>query len=241
MFDKKIDSDVFRTQQRPLANGELSIKNAIYLIIILSFLALFCALNLNLYAFLLSFIALGLMIIYPLSKRFFPCPQLILGAAFNWGIIMAYAQVQNKIPLEAWVLYIIAMCWTIAYDTIYALSDLFDDMRLNINSSAKLFGQNIIPCIAVFEFIMIIGLIIIGFKHNCSAPYGFILFSCSLLMATQLYFLSKYLKEHKYNKDSCISRITYQKRVEYFINEFKKHHWVGLRIFVAIFVLKFHS
>lgn len=240
LFDKNIDANVFRTKNRPLASGEIKTKKAIFLIIILCFLDLFCALNLDLYAFLLSFVALALMIFYPLSKRFFPCPQLILGSAFNWGIIMAYAQVQNQVPLDAWILYFIATCWTISYDTIYALSDLFDDVRLKINSSARLFGNNLIICVAFFEFLMLLGLLVLGFQHGGSLAYGIILFACGLWMMMQLYFLNLYIQKNISHDQAYISNITYKNRVKYFISEFQKHHWIGLSIFLAFCILKFY-
>tara|TARA_A100001015_G_C14953428_1_gene697729 strand:+ start:458 stop:1333 length:876 start_codon:yes stop_codon:yes gene_type:complete len=239
LLDRKIDSNVFRTKNRPLANGEIKAKHAIFLIIILCFLDLIIALNLNLYAFLLSFVALALMIFYPFSKRFFPCPQLILGSAFNWGIIMAYAQTQNTIPLEAWHIYFIATCWTISYDTIYALSDIFDDIRLKINSSARLFGNNLIGIIAFFEALMLLGLLIIGFKHGGSLAYGVLLFACGAWMMQQLYFLNIYIKKNVCHEQSYISNISYQNRVKFFITEFQKHHWVGFCVFIAFCILKF--
>ena len=219
LFDHKIDKEVFRTKLRPLAAGVLSRKNALVLITILCFLDLFCALMLNPYAFKLSFIALGLMCFYPLSKRFFPCPQLVLGAAFNWGIIMAYACLQNKIPLIAWVLYLVAMFWTISYDTIYAMADIVDDKRLKIKSSALLFGENALSWIVFFEALMILGLIYTGYTLKAQFIYYIIVGFCIVLLVSQFIVLKKYIKEHPINlKDGfvCMSEDTAQKEPTFY-------------------------
>jgi 4-hydroxybenzoate polyprenyltransferase len=236
LFDHKIDKQVFRTKMRPLASGVLSIKSAFALIIILCFLDLICALMLNSYAFKLSFVALGLMCFYPLSKRFFPCPQLILGAAFNWGIIMAYASLQNSLPLNAWILYFVAMCWTISYDTIYAMADIVDDKRLKVKSSALLFGDNVLGWISFFETLMLLGLVFIGFRINAQVEYYVILSLCAILFISQFIVLKRFLKEQPVNLGEgfiCMSEDTRKNRTQFFIKAFSQHHWVGMLIFLA--------
>lgn len=236
LLDYKIDKQVFRTRMRPLASGVLSRKNALGLIIILCILDLTCALMLNSYAFKLSFVALGLMCFYPFSKRFFPCPQLILGAAFNWGIIMAYASLQNSLPLNAWVLYLISMCWTISYDTIYALADILDDKKLKIKSSALLFGDNVLGWISFFEVLMLAGLVIIGFRINAQIMYYVILGLCAMIFIFQFIVLKRFLKEQPLNLGEefiCMSDDTRKNRIHFFIKSFSQHHWVGMLIFFA--------
>ena len=234
LCDYKFDKLVLRTADRPLASGKLKPKHALGLIIILCVLDLGCALALPDLAFKLSFIALALMSLYPLAKRYIFCPQLILGAAFNWGIIMAYAANLNHIPVQGWYLYGLSICWVIAYDSIYALADLEYDKKIKLKSSAILFGKNIIFWLALFELIFCIGLLGLGI-HNLY--YVILIVLCYFIMLLQLFDLSKVIRSFDVeNKD-----LAYKKwHIDFFINNFCTHHWIGLIIFIAIFCLKFN-
>lgn len=176
--DVDFDKHVARTNTRPLTSGQLSIKNAIWLCISLTLVAFICVLFLNLYTILLSFVALFLAILYPFCKRFFAIPQLILGLAFNFGIFMAFSAIQNQIPVEAWIFYIATICWTIAYDTIYALADREFDLEIGIKSSAVLFGNKVFRYILLFNFLSLLLLIILGIYCDFNS---FFLFRCCYL------------------------------------------------------------
>ncbi len=140
-FDRDFDHLVERTKNRPFARNAVTGKEALLLTAALCLLAAFCLIPMNNLTKWLSLPALFLAITYPKAKRFFPIPQLHLGLAFSFGIPMAFAAESNSVPLLAWIIYIANIFWTLAYDTIYAMSDKEDDIRLNIQSSAKTFGR----------------------------------------------------------------------------------------------------
>lgn len=140
--DREIDDKVERTKMRPAAQGLVSKREVVRLTLGLSFLALLCLIPFGWKTWVMAIPAVCLaLIIYPLSKRWFPIPQLILGLAFSFGIPMAFMAVQNEIPPLAWWLFAANVCWTLAYDTIYAISDKPDDLKLNIKTAAITFGK----------------------------------------------------------------------------------------------------
>ena len=138
--DRDIDPLVKRTAKRPLAARLISPKEALVLAGVLALLAFCFVLFLNKLTIALSFVALFLAATYPFTKRFFPLPQAYLGIAFGFSIPMAFAAYQNTVPLLAWVVLAANIFWAIAYDTEYAMVDRDDDMKLNLKSSALLFG-----------------------------------------------------------------------------------------------------
>jgi 4-hydroxybenzoate polyprenyltransferase len=139
--DSPFDGHVERTKNRPIVNGEVSAKEALYLASSLSLSAFILVCFLNKMTILLSIAALFLAITYPLTKRFLAIPQAYLGLSFGFGIPMAFAAVNNAIPDIAWWLLLANMFWAIAYDTEYAMVDRDDDIKIGIKSSALFFGQ----------------------------------------------------------------------------------------------------
>lgn len=140
-FDREFDRHVERTRERPLAAGEIRPAEALVLAALLAAAAFALVLMLSRLALLLSFVALGIAITYPLGKRFFALPQLYLGIAFGFGIPMAYAAVQNRLPAECWVLLAANVCYAFAYDTEYAMVDRDDDARIGMRTSALTLGR----------------------------------------------------------------------------------------------------
>jgi 4-hydroxybenzoate polyprenyltransferase len=140
-FDREFDRHVERTRDRPLAAGEIRPAEALALAALLASAAFALVLMLNRLALLLSFVALGIAITYPLTKRFFALPQLYLGIAFGFGIPMAYAAVQNRLPAECWVLLAANVCYAFAYDTEYAMVDREDDAKIGMRTSALTLGR----------------------------------------------------------------------------------------------------
>jgi len=140
-FDREFDRHVERTRDRPLAAGEIRPAEALALAALLASAAFALVLMLNRLALLLSFVALGIAITYPLTKRFFALPQLYLGVAFGFGIPMAYAAVQNRLPAECWVLLAANVCYAFAYDTEYAMVDREDDAKIGMRTSALTLGR----------------------------------------------------------------------------------------------------
>lgn len=212
-FDKYVE----RTNTRPLTSGKLSVKNALYLCLALTIVAFICVLFLNLYTILLSFVALFLAVLYPFCKRFFAIPQLILGLAFNFGIFMAFSAIENQIPLEAWIFYLSTICWTIAYDTIYALADRDFDLEIGIKSSAVLFGDKVFKYIFLFNFISLILLITLGIYLSFN-----IIFYVGVVISAFL-FIRNYFLYKKLGIANCIKA-------------FSDNHWIGLIIFIVVVI-----
>lgn len=139
--DRGIDLHVERTRERPLATGEITPGEALAIAGVLALAAFCLALFLNALAIGLSFIALVIAAAYPFTKRFFAMPQAVLGIAFAFGVPMAYASVQARLPLECFWLMAASFFWIVAYDTEYAMVDREDDVRIGVRSSAILFGR----------------------------------------------------------------------------------------------------
>lgn len=136
IIDRDIDKQVERTKDRAIASGRISIKYGIFVAILWSMIGLYCFLKLNTIAKLFIILGMALSVIYPYTKRFFSMPQLVLGLAFNIGIFVGYSAVYNTIVDILFPLYVIGIYLTMFYDTIYAISDIEDDKRLGINSTA---------------------------------------------------------------------------------------------------------
>jgi 4-hydroxybenzoate polyprenyltransferase len=139
--DQDFDRHVLRTKDRPITSGKISGKEALAVAVSLALAAFLLIQPLNDLTKELSFFALALAIIYPFTKRFFAIPQAVLGIAFGFGVPMGYAAVLGFIPLEAWILFISNIFWSIAYDTAYAMVDRDDDLRLGLRTSAITFGR----------------------------------------------------------------------------------------------------
>ncbi|ORM39019.1 4-hydroxybenzoate octaprenyltransferase [Francisella endosymbiont of Ornithodoros moubata] len=215
--DIDFDKHVARTNTRSLTSGQLSIKNATYLCLILTLVAFICVLFFNIFTILLSFVALFLAILYPFCKRFFALPQLVLGLAFNFGIFMSFSAIQSKIPLQAWIFYLSTICWTIAYDTIYALADREFDLEIGIKSSAILFDDKVFKYIFLFNFLSLILLIILSIYCNFNIFFYLSVVVCSL------FFIRNYFLYKKLGITNCI-------------NAFSTNHWIGLVIFLIVLV-----
>lgn len=141
LADRAYDRQVTRTRSRPLASGTIGVAEAWLVGMALVTAAAALLILLNPLTILLSPVAFLLAVVYPYSKRIVAIPQAILGAAFGWGVVMAWAAARNGLDGPVWLLYAGTVCWAVAYDTIYALQDRDDDARLGIKSSAILFGR----------------------------------------------------------------------------------------------------
>ncbi len=139
--DRDIDRYVKRTAMRPLTSGRIKAAEAIWVAVVLSAISFLLVLFLNNLTIGLSFVALFVAATYPWFKRFFALPQAYLGIAFGFGIPMAFAAVQNTLPLNAWLLLLGNVFWSLAYDTEYAMVDRDDDLKIGIRTSAITFGR----------------------------------------------------------------------------------------------------
>lgn len=169
--DRHYDGHVERTKNRPLVNGEASVKEALLLAASLSLAAFILVCFLNKTTILLSIAALFLAATYPLTKRFLAIPQAYLGIAFGFGIPMAFAAVNNTIPPIAWWLLLANVCWAIAYDTEYAMVDRDDDRKLGIRSSALFFGRYDVMAIMGCYLVMLGIFTMIGIHLNLGIFY----------------------------------------------------------------------
>ena len=169
IWDREYDKHVARTQDRPLAAGKVSVFEAVILVGILLTIAAILVLTLNLYTLCLAFAGVLGTLIYPLMKRITYYPQVILGIVFNWGILMVFSAMQNNVPALAWLLLATALLWTLAYDTLYAMADREDDLKIGVKSTAILLGEMDRPAIAIFQILFLLGLVLIGKQLQLSA------------------------------------------------------------------------
>ena len=161
--DRDIDPHVRRTRDRPIAARRVSPVEALVLFVVLLAIALFLVTFLNLLTIKLAFIGAALTVSYPFVKRVFPMPQLYLGISFGgWSVPMAFAAVTGKLPRVAWVVYIAAVIWAAIYDTIYAMIDREDDLKIGVKSSAILFADMDKALIFVMQAMMIFALVLAG-------------------------------------------------------------------------------
>jgi 4-hydroxybenzoate polyprenyltransferase len=175
LADRKVDKQVARTSNRPLAAGRLVPRQALLVALGLTIIAAILVSTLNIFTMLLSPVALLLAAIYPFSKRWIHLPQAILGIAFGWGAIMAWAASRGMIDPPAWWLFAATTCWAIAYDTIYALQDREDDRRIGVKSSALLFGEAVPAAVGIFLMGMMVCLITAGQLSGLRAGYYLVL------------------------------------------------------------------
>ena len=173
--DRDIDGAVARTNQRPFAQGLVSKSEAMLLLLILCLLAALCLLPLNRLTWLMSLPALFLAITYPFTKRFFPLPQFYLGLAFSFGIPMAFAAVTESVPPLAWLIFAANVLWTLAYDTIYAMADKEDDLKIGIKTSAITFGRHDVEAVMLCHFWFTVLMVVLGVQIGASWPYWLVL------------------------------------------------------------------
>ena len=164
ILDKEFDAKVFRTKNRPIASGKVSITVAILYSLLLCFLALIVLLNFNYFTIILALGSMPLAFTYPLMKRFTYWPQLFLGITFNYGLILGWTAIHSEINLLPVLFYFGAIFWTLGYDTIYGYQDLKDDEIIGLKSTSIKFKNNpikfLIICYTVFLFtILMIGLL----------------------------------------------------------------------------------
>ncbi|WP_413490019.1 4-hydroxybenzoate octaprenyltransferase [Shewanella baltica] len=170
--DRDLDSFVERTRLRPLASGEISTKEALILFVILGLSAFGLVLLLNGLVVKLSVVGIILTIIYPFTKRITNMPQMFLGIVWSWSIPMAYAAQTGEVPMEAWWLFAANWCWTVAYDTMYAMVDRDDDLKVGIKSTAILFGKYDRQIIGLFQLAALACFIAAGWSADRGLLYG---------------------------------------------------------------------
>ncbi|KAB2678430.1 MULTISPECIES: 4-hydroxybenzoate octaprenyltransferase [Hyphomicrobiales] len=172
MADRNFDGHVERTRFRPLANGELSLFRALMFLAVQLALAAALLFFLAPFARLLAVGVLPLVVLYPFCKRFTHWPQAVLGAAFNWGMLVAWAQIAGHVPAGAVLMWAGAIAWQIGYDTTYGYVDVKDDRRLGLKSTAILFGAHGKPLIGLFYALTVLAWSAGGWLLGMSWPYA---------------------------------------------------------------------
>ena len=215
--DRKIDKHIVRTQQRPLATGEISSNSALVLFGLLLLIALGLVLQTNILTIKLSLIAVLLATLYPFTKRWTNLPQLVLGAAFGMSVPMAFSAQTGVVPLTAWLVFIATLVWTLIYDTFYAMADRDEDLKIGVKSTAILFAKYDQIIITLLQILLIIVLILIGNVFDLGLIYDFSLVIISFFMIYHQFLLKKRQKE------------------EYF-KAFLNNNFIGMTIFLGIFL-----
>ena len=217
IIDKDFDKFVARTQNRPLASDKLSSIEAFIVAISLIFIAFLLVLTTNTLTVQLSFVAIILAGTYPFLKRHTYLPQFFLGLTFGWSIPMAFAATTNSIPKIAWLLLIANILWAVVYDTIYAMIDREDDLKIGIKSTAILFDDADRFIIGLIQSLVLIALIVIGQQASLNTIYYFSLIIGGCLFLYQLYLIK--------NRDP-------KKCMQAFLN----NNWFGLVVFIGLFI-----
>ena len=216
-FDKKYDIRVARTKERPYASDLVSKKEVLLIFFLLAILNISLLYFLNLKTITLALVAIFLIITYPLTKRFFIAPQLFLGITFAISTLMAYTAITNMYPdFLVWVFFFATVIWVTMFDTIYAISDKVDDLKIGINSTAILFGKMDKFMIAVLQIIFYTIFVYIGYIQE----YGYSFFSF-LVLAIVVGVYNQILIKHK--------------KSESYMNAFKNNQYVGFLIFMGIY------
>ena len=150
LWDRDIDPEVERTRSRPLASRALKVQTGIGVALISFACAAILAFYLNPLSFWLCVAAVPVIICYPLAKRFFPVPQLVLSIAWGFAVLISWSAAVGKLELATWLLWGAVVVWTMGFDTVYAMSDREDDLRLGVNSSAIFFGDRVTNAVGFF-------------------------------------------------------------------------------------------
>lgn len=185
--DRHIDGEVARTRNRPLATGALTGKEALFAAAVLMLIAFGLVLLTNRLTITLSFGALALAALYPFTKRFTHWPQLFLGAAFAFAVPMAYAAQTGTVPVLGWILFLAAVLWAVAYDTLYAMTDREDDLRIGVKSTAILFAGKDILFTGIIQLTVLAIMFTVGLHKSRGDFYFTGLAAALLLVVYQLY------------------------------------------------------
>jgi 4-hydroxybenzoate polyprenyltransferase len=213
--DRDFDPHVKRTRERPLAAREIEPREALIVAAVLAAAAFGLVLMLNRMAIALSFLGLAIAAAYPFTKRFFVMPQLVLGIAFGFGIPMAYAAIQETLPVECWLLLAANVCYSFAYDTEYAMVDRDDDARLGIHTSALFLGRQDVAAVMASYAAMLALLALVGMHLGLAWPFYAGLVAAGAMMAYHWQLIRGRTRE------GCF-------------RAFRHNNWVGGAIFAGI-------
>ena len=215
--DRDFDPHVARTRDRPIAAGRVSPREALTLFAVLCLIALALVLTLNRQTILLSFAGAFLAATYPFLKRYTHLPQFYLGIAFGWGIPMAFAAQTGGVPPLAWVLFAANVCWSVAYDTAYAMVDREDDLKVGVKSTAILFGRFDRAMVFIFHIMTIVLLALAGALASLGLGYY-----AGLMAAPGFALYQQRLMRHR-DRDGCF-------------RAFLNNNWFGAAVFAGLLI-----
>ncbi len=215
--DRKIDGQISRTENRPLATGKATANEALLLFAGLGVVALILVLFLNTLTILMSVVGLFLAASYPFMKRYTYLPQIYLGMAFGWAIPMAFAAQIGHVPVVAWLLFLANVVWSTIYDTYYAMADREDDLKAGVKSTAILFGDDDLIIIGALQVVFILIMLLIGTQLTMGLSYY-----VGLVFASALFV---------YQQKTALTRQPAQ-----CLHAFLNNNWVGAVIFIGIAV-----
>ena len=215
--DRKIDAKVQRTKNRPLASGKISGEETLIIFMLLSFMAFVLVLFMNKLTIFLSIGGILLAVSYPFMKRYHYLPQVHLGAAFGWSVPMAYAAQANELTSVTWLLFFATVLWATAYDTMYAMVDRDDDIKIGVKSTAILFGGADKVIIGFIQGALILDLIFIGRQLELSGLYYLGIFIASIFAIYQQYLIK--------DRDKTLC-----------FKAFLNNNWLGLALFIGVFL-----
>jgi len=213
--DRNVDPHVKRTRSRPLAARRVGVTEALVLFVLLFAVALYLALQLNFLALELAGMGALLSVLYPFAKRYFALPQLLLALAFSWGVPMAFAALLGALPRIAWVMFVATILWVMVYDTLYALVDRDDDLKIGVNSSAIVFADLDRLIVAVLQITLLAALYLMGGSLHFGTAYT------AALIASALFFLYQQWLIRARDPQACL-------------RAFLNNQYVGLSIFIGI-------
>jgi 4-hydroxybenzoate polyprenyltransferase len=213
--DRNLDPYVKRTRARPLAARRVTPGEALLLFMLMVSIALWLVTRLDAYTIRLAVIGALLAVSYPFVKRFFPLPQLYLGLAFGWAVPMAFAAQTGSIPRVGWLLFIAAVVWAAVYDTLYAMVDREDDIKIGVKSSAILFADMDRIIVFVMQAMMLFALVLAGRSMEFGPWYY-----AGLALAALLFIYQQWLIRTR-ESDACF-------------RAFLNNHYVGMAIFIGV-------
>ena len=184
ILDKEFDKKVFRTKDRPIASGQISVKIGISYVLILCLCALLVLLNFNTITILLALGSMPLAFTYPLMKRLTYWPQLFLGITFNYGLLLGWTSVNGNLDIIPVLLYLGAIFWTLGYDTIYGFQDIKDDEIIGLKSTSIKFKREPFIFLLTCYVILFLMLVVLGILNNFNIFY----YVFSLIIGYHLFF-----------------------------------------------------
>ena len=220
ILDRKFDKKVFRTKDRPIASGKISVKLGLFYSGLLCFVAFLVLINFNSFTILIALASMPLAFSYPLMKRYTYWPQLFLGITFNYGLILGWTSINNEINFIPLIFYFGAIFWTLGYDTIYGFQDIKDDEITGIKSTSIKFKSNPIIFLYLCYTIFASSLILVGFLGEFSKLY----FVSLIMIFLQMYYFQ--LKKFRQNSPSTCLEI------------FKSNNYLGILIFLILLIGK---